>query len=241
MRKFFIRDKGDKNKYKSLGFYTVLALSIMAIGAAAWSASVGIQHIDRDASIHGQTSETPLEVDLPVSDQPAEIPSQPEESSQAPQEDTSSEEVTPEDKTVAHYFIMPVSGAIAKKYSADELQYSETYGDMRIHTGIDIAADLDSRVKSSGNGVVEDIYNDERTGNTIVINHGNGITAYYCGLNNVPMVSEGDVVLAGTDLGSVSTLPDECADAPHLHFAVKKDGEWTSPLALMNMEGFENE
>lgn len=234
MGKIYIRKSNSKGKYRSLGFYTVLALSLMAAGAAAWSARVALPQVDDPVA---QVSERqPVEqIDTPVSKQPADKISE-TSSNEEPQKDSEEQPVEEAPSNTATYFVLPVSGEVTKKFNSEELQYSETFGDMRIHNGIDIAADLDSRVKSAGNGVVQKIYNDELNGSTVVIDHGNGIVAYYCGLNDLPMVSEGQSVLAGTDLGSLSTIPGESADKPHLHLAIQKDGEWVSPLALMNME-----
>lgn len=235
-----------KKRMKSFGFYSVLCLCLLAVGAAAWSATIGVE----DGSLLGEDTAgstgslfSSQEVDLIVESQPAETSTPSSSSSVRTSSGTSSEvKATAETvsdepiDTVAHFFVMPITGNIIKKYSDTELQYSETYGDMRLHTGIDIAADLNSVIKSAGNGVVEKVYYDDLYGNTVIIDHGNGVKGYYCGLNNEPSVSEGQVVLSGTQIGSLSTIPCECADAPHFHFAMKKDDVWVSPLAMMNME-----
>ena len=224
-----------KRGAKSLGFYAVLAFSMLAVGAAAWSATVGIDGLrditaDKDDTASTQsveqaeikvesipappiTSEVPPRVARPVIEPAEEIPD-----------------------TVAHFFIMPVSGMVTKKFSNKELFFSETFGDLRLHNGIDIAAEIGAQVKSAGNGTVEKIYKDGTLGNVVVIDHGNGVQGFYCGLNNTPSVEEGQSVLSGTLLGSLTTVPYECADAPHLHFEMRKDGELVSPLGLMNLE-----
>ena len=223
--------EANMRKAKSGLFYLILSLCMVAVVAAAWSATVTLQEpgdtADLSSAGEGIASDAPVQnAEVKVSSEPAETSSSaPEPAAQA---DTP---VLDAPDTVAHFFVMPVTGNILKKYNAEELQYSETYGDMRLHTGIDIEAARDTLIKSAGNGVVDGLY-----GNTVVINHGNGVYGYYCGLNNVPLVEAGDVVLSGTELGSLTDIPCESADASHFHFAMKKDGTWVSPLAMMNME-----
>lgn len=235
------RSEANMQKAKSGLFYLILCLCMVAVAAAAWSATVDLQQPEDTADLPGETIE--LSSDTPAQNAEVKVDSQPADASSAVSEPAVSESAAPADTpvldepdTVAHFFVMPVTGNILKKYNAEELQYSETYGDMRLHTGIDIEAPRDTLIKSAGNGVVEEVYADELYGNTVVINHGNGVYGYYCGLNNIPLVEAGDVVLSGTELGSLADIPCESADASHFHFAMKKDGAWVSPLEMMNME-----
>lgn len=242
----FFKKNSEKNKEsrkaaaKSAGFYSVLSLCLVAVGAAAWSATAGLGGIslgnNADSSGNAASYYSPSSV-AETDNKLKNVPVDPDwESDKAAESAEADAKVKDVPDTTAHFFVMPVTGTILKKYNDTELQYSETYGDMRLHTGIDVQADLDTIIKSAGNGVVEKVYYDDLSGNTVIINHGNNIRGYYCGLNNIPKVGEGDVVLSGTELGSLSSTPFECADAPHFHFAMKKDDEWVSPLTLMNME-----
>lgn len=137
---------------------------------------------------------------------------------------------------VANYFVLPVTGEIIKGFSDTELQYSETFKDLRLHTGIDIACEAGSAVKAAGDGVVYEIKEDPNWGVTIVIDHGNGVKGYYCGLNKKPLVHKGDSVTSGTQLGSVDEIPAECLDQSHLHLAFTKNDAYVSPLELIGME-----
>ena len=242
MNDFKPDEEETKRGAKSLGFYAVLAFSMLAVGAAAWSATVGIdgmRDISADKGTAGSTVSI-AEAEVKVTSIPAPPPKQEEK---APVTSVKTEPVgeTVEEvpDTVARFFIMPVSGTVTKKFSNKELFYSETFGDLRLHNGIDISAEIGAQIKSAGNGIVEKIYKDGSLGNVVVINHGNGVQGFYCGLNNTPVVEEGQSVLSGTLLGSLTTVPHECADAPHLHFEMRKDGEAVSPLALMNLEKFD--
>ncbi|HCC34845.1 MAG TPA: hypothetical protein DEQ02_04140 [Ruminococcaceae bacterium] len=230
------------------GFYIALAVCLVAIGGAAWTAMNTIgkapdpidfpsdTFIDYESYVEDGTAE----VDNPVSDIPAE-PESREESSQ-PESKTAhmpneSERYTPpEDKEpVKAFYVVPVSGNVTKIFNDSELQYSATYDDWRLHEGIDIEAAKGSMVVSVAEGVVTDIFNDPLMGNTVVIEHGGGITAYYSGLDDNIRVAKGGTVDASTEVGSIGIVPCEALDEPHLHFAMKKGDDWVSPLEVMGM------
>ena len=85
-------------------------------------------------------------------------------------------------------------------------------------------------VKAFTGGQVKEIYDDPMLGKTMVISHSGGYEAYYCGLGDTTLVSAGDSVYPGQDIGSVKEIPSEVLDASHLHFGVKKDGVWINPM-----------
>ena len=132
-------------------------------------------------------------------------------------------------------FAMPIRDTIIKQFSTDGLIYSKTYGDMRAHTGIDIVAEEGATVKSSAEGTVKEINDDSLWGNTVIIEHGDGILTYYCGLNDIT-VKVGDKVTMSSIVGTVGEVPCECLDEMHLHFAIKDDSGWLSPLEVMGLQ-----
>lgn len=132
-------------------------------------------------------------------------------------------------------FKMPVEGKILKKFSENELQYSKTYGDMRLHSGIDIACKKETAVSACADGRVLAIEKDGQYGNVITIEHQNDITSKYCSLNDIK-VKEGDTVKVGDIIGTVTTIPAECNDEVHLHFEVYKNGIAVSPLEALGLE-----
>ena len=129
---------------------------------------------------------------------------------------------------------MPVGGEVIKDYSEKQLQSSATYGDMRIHTGIDIACEDGTSVSAAGDGKVTAFEESSSLGTTVTIDHGNGITTKYAALKNVK-VKEGDKVTAGDIIGTVTTVPGECADQSHLHFEVFKNGHSAAPLSTLGL------
>jgi murein DD-endopeptidase MepM/ murein hydrolase activator NlpD len=61
------------------------------------------------------------------------------------------------------------------------------------------------------------------------------LIAYYSGLAKEVSVKKGQAVESGKIIGVVDIVPSECSDDPHLHFAMKKNGKWASPLEIMGM------
>ena len=135
---------------------------------------------------------------------------------------------------VANHFVMPVGGTLKKEFSNERLQYCETYGDWRLHQGIDIAAKKGTEVCSAGKGKVKKVYVDDMKGETVIIDHGNGVVCYYCGLKNVT-VSKGDILEIGQKIGVIGDIPSEIADETHLHFEVTRDSKVVDPIKELEL------
>ncbi|MBD5145315.1 MAG: M23 family metallopeptidase [Ruminococcus sp.] len=134
--------------------------------------------------------------------------------------------------------VRPLNGEVLNDFSAGELVKSKTLNVWKTHDGVDIAGAMDEKVKSMTGGTVTKVYEDQMMGACVVIDHGNGFEGYYCNLSKDIPVSEGQSVSAGTVIGAVgNTAQNEISEAPHLHFAIKKNGEWIDPIALISGEG----
>lgn len=138
------------------------------------------------------------------------------------------------EKSVSSY-TLPVQGDVLKKFSNTELQYSATYGDMRMHKGIDIACATGTSVSACSDGKVLAIDLNTAYGNVITISHGEHLTAKYAALGEVK-VNVGDTLKTGDIIGTVATAPAECMDKPHLHFEVYKDNVAINPFTALNLE-----
>ena len=132
-------------------------------------------------------------------------------------------------------FMKPAEGEILKDFSDKNLQYSKTFGDMRLHNGIDIACKKGTAVSVCGDGVILTVEKSSLYGNVVTIDLGNGLSAKYCSLDNVKF-KEGDQVKLGDILGNTTTIPAECDDKEHLHFEVYKNGTAVSPLKELGLE-----
>lgn len=142
------------------------------------------------------------------------------------------------DVSVQQTMVRPLNGEVLNTFSNGELVKSRTLNVWKTHDGVDIAGVLDEKIKSMTSGTVTKVYDDQLWGACVIIDHGNGLEGYYCNLSKDIPVAEGQSVSAGTVIGAVgSTAESEISESPHLHFAIKKNGEWIDPIALISGEG----
>ena len=105
------------------------------------------------------------------------------------------------------------------------------YNKTKIHYGIDLAANTGTPIYAPANGVVETVFNMNRTcGNGIIIKHPSGYATQYCHLSRVS-VSRGESVASGCLIGYTGNTG--LSTGPHLHYAVKKDGYAINPKNFM--------
>ncbi len=137
-------------------------------------------------------------------------------------------------RPVASFYVWPLNGEVLNRFSVDQLVFSNTMGDWRVHTGADIAASLGAHVSAAGAGVVEDVYVDELMGCTVVIDHGGSLRTVYRNLADNVQVAVGDAVAAGDVIGAVgATAEAESAESPHLHFEVIEAGAQIDPMDIL--------
>ncbi len=124
----------------------------------------------------------------------------------------------------------PVPGAISKDFSADELVYSDTMQDWRVHEGIDFSAEEGTDVKAAADGTVESVNQDGMLGACIVIVHNDTTKTFYGNLQEDSMPPIGTAVKAGQVIGKVGrTAALEINDTPHLHFEVIENNKSINP------------
>ncbi len=217
----------------SRGAYIAMSAAIVATvgaGAAAYSKAVRTAEKSYDMSI---ASPEPLDTSIPDT-LPTDIKQQgveKEQESSSMKEDSSSEPPL-EVKTQPN--VMPVKGEILQPFSGGELVKSETLGIWKTHDGVDIAAERGTPVKAMNRGEVTAVGDDPLWGCTVVIDHGSGVMGYYYNLSSGVAVREGDSVQAGQTIGAVGdTAEIEAAMASHLHFGLKKNGEWIDPVTYI--------
>jgi murein DD-endopeptidase MepM/ murein hydrolase activator NlpD len=96
----------------------------------------------------------------------------------------------------------------------------------RFHEGIDIGAPTGSSVVSANNGVVIYAGSYGGYGNTIIVDHGGGMSSMYAHLSKI-LVKNGAEVKKGDKIGLVGSTG--WSTGPHLHFGVMKNGQYTNP------------
>ncbi|WP_425447266.1 M23 family metallopeptidase [Dethiothermospora halolimnae] len=112
-------------------------------------------------------------------------------------------------------FMLPVKGRLTTEYG--ERRYVNNAPTSYRHSGLDIAAPAGTKVVASNSGKVKLSMDLILTGNSIVIDHGNGLFTTYYHLNK-RHVKEGDMVNIGDEIGEVGSTG--FSTGPHLHFMI---------------------
>ncbi len=126
---------------------------------------------------------------------------------------------------------LPIANAeVLKGYYDSELVFNATMKHWATHQGIDYKAAVGSEVRAVFDGEVVSISTTNLKGTTVTIKHSDGFESSYSLLGPDVNVKVGSKVKKGDVLGKVAeTGIFESADAPHLHFEFKKDGELVNP------------
>lgn len=102
-----------------------------------------------------------------------------------------------------------------------------TAGASTYHKGIDIGAGLGSNAVAAADGIVSSSGYMAGGGNTVIIDHGNGMSTLYMHLSSCA-VGMGASVKAGQTIGYVGNTG--VSTGPHLHFGVRVNGSYVNPL-----------
>ena len=234
------------------GFYIVLALCVAAIGISGYYLLRGTAAPQEDLEpVTGSPT-----IILPDSETNGPDPAGPEETALGPDAETEGQQEQPGDAETAPQgadgqeeqqplqqeperpawvvYTWPVKGEILRDFSVETLSLDPTLGDWRTHGGLDIAAGEGLEVVAMCPGTVSAVYDDGLMGTTVVIDHGDGLTAVYCNLAQRPSVESGDAVETGTVIGNVgSTAIAESGLASHLHLEVSLNGELVDPREFL--------
>ncbi len=137
-------------------------------------------------------------------------------------------------KPYKDYYCLPFGNEIIKDFSNMNPVYSKTMGDWRTHNGIDFSGSEGAAVVAISYGDVISVFDDAIFGTCVLIDHGNGVTAKYCGLNKDTLtVKEGSTVTTEAIIGYLGEVPGEKMEGAHLHFEITHNGEIVEPLELM--------
>ncbi len=207
------------------GFYVALAVCLLAVGGVA-VATFGETLFVRESGESSPNSET-TPVEQIVSDLP-------DDRKTTTTTTTTTSTTTTTTTAAADLYILPFGNAVQKAYSDGKPAYSETMGDWRTHDGADFAGELGQKVKALADGKVTTVTENPLWGTVITVDHGMEVISHYYGVKSA--VKAGDSVKVGDLLGTLTAIPCESAEGPHLHLEMSIDGKTVDPVAAIGLE-----
>lgn len=131
----------------------------------------------------------------------------------------------------ADSLVMPLVGNVLINYSVDKSVYFPTLEQYRYNPALVIAAKVGESVKAAAPGMVSKVYNDPMTGQTVVMNLGNGYEVTYGQLKEVT-VSEGTYVAEGEIFAQIADPTRYYSvEGTNLYLKLTKDGVPVNPTA----------
>ena len=118
----------------------------------------------------------------------------------------------------------PTQGLISSSFGRRGSPFT---GRGEFHKGIDITAKRGTPIQSTAKGVVSFAGSDGSYGNTVIINHGNGLVTRYSHMQRCA-VKEGDSLSRGDLVGYVGNTGR--STGPHLHYEVILNGVCVNPM-----------
>lgn len=127
-------------------------------------------------------------------------------------------------------WIAPAKGRYSTPYGVRRLRNGKEVGR---HSGLDIAAPTGAPVVAPAAGRVSLTAGFKKHGNTVVVDHGQGISSVFIHLSKIE-VKEGQTVSRGARLGLVGSTG--ASTGPHLHWSVKVHGTNVDPRYFLRLK-----
>jgi murein DD-endopeptidase MepM/ murein hydrolase activator NlpD len=124
-------------------------------------------------------------------------------------------------------FQWPVEGTVTSPYG---YRIHPVYGTRKLHSGIDVGAPGGTPISTAADGTVIFVGSKGGYGNTVIVDHGGGITTLYAHMSSFS-TSDGASVARGDVIGGVGQTGT--ATGNHLHFEVRVDGATTDPIPYL--------
>jgi murein DD-endopeptidase MepM/ murein hydrolase activator NlpD len=115
------------------------------------------------------------------------------------------------------------------QYPLEGYKINQTYG--IFHPGVDLGAEIGDSIKPIKAGQVIEADNEAYGyGNTVLIDHGRGLTSRYAHLGKIE-VKIGDNVTTDDEIGEVGLTGH--TTGPHLHLEIRQNGIPLNPLSVL--------
>ena len=125
-------------------------------------------------------------------------------------------------------FIKPIEGTISSKYGQREPTTSTV---PKNHTGVDIASNLGTKIKSATSGEVVIASEEGDYGKHLKIQTGE-VSIIYAHCNNL-YVKQGDQVTQGQEIAEVGSTGN--STGPHLHFEIRISERTIDPQKILEL------
>jgi murein DD-endopeptidase MepM/ murein hydrolase activator NlpD len=133
-----------------------------------------------------------------------------------------------DNNNVQTQFSLPVDGRFSSIFGLKRIYNKQKR--IRRHTGLDIAAPTGTPIKSPAKGKVIRTGSYFFTGNTVFIDHGQGLISMYSHLNKTH-VKAGQILQQGQPIGTVGMTGR--VSGPHLHWVVSLNNTKVDPKLFL--------
>lgn len=138
--------------------------------------------------------------------------------------------------TPKELYVLPCSNEVLRPFSGDVLVYSPTMQDWRTHNGTDFVGTIGQTLKAVCDSTVKTIAVDPLWGDTIELKAVDGTVIRYYGAKAAVNLKVGQSVKAGDAIATLTEIPCEVSDTPHLHVEIMKQAGYTDPVAFIGRE-----
>ncbi|MGY8869697.1 MAG: peptidoglycan DD-metalloendopeptidase family protein [Pseudomonadales bacterium] len=132
---------------------------------------------------------------------------------------------TPE-QTVSE-FILPAKGPFSSPFGLKRFFNKQARNP---HSGLDIAAPMGDPIWAPATSTVAAVGSYFFNGNTVILDHGNGLTTMYCHMSKID-VKVGDKLSTGDVIGKIGKTGR--VTGPHLHWSVSLNNTRVDPLLFV--------
>lgn len=136
-------------------------------------------------------------------------------------------------------FVAPIAGTVVKAHDLETPVFSQTLGEWKVHTGIDISCEDGAEVFASEAGTVSKLFNDPLMGYTVEITHADDFVTRYSNLkaDSGIELKVGDTIKSGDRIGVVGdSSVSELAEESHLHFEMLLKDVKVNPMDYLSEE-----